>query len=146
MSLEEQISKIVNSYGAEFYDAEIVKENDNTIYRISIIKDGGVDLDLCAEISNDISPLLDVHPPVGGNYFLEVSSPGIERNLRKAKHFMSAIGERIKLKIVGGQKLKGILKSADEEGIVVTNKDGEHNFSYPQILKAKTYFDWANQK
>ncbi len=146
MSLEEQIAKVVKSHGAEFYDTEILQENDQTIYRVSITKDGGVDLDLCAKISNDLSPLLDVHPPVSGNYFLEVSSPGIERTLKKPHHFRSAIGERVKLKIVGGEKLKGTLESADEEGINIKNRDGLHHFSYPQILKARTYFDWANQK
>ncbi len=142
MNLEEQIEKIVRSHGAEFYDTEIVKENDQTIYRIYITQEGGVDLDTCAEISNDVSPLLDVHPPVSGNYFLEVSSPGIERTLKKPRHFRSAVGERVKLKIAGGEKKRGILQSADEEGIVLKNKEGEHRYNYPQILKARTYFDW----
>ncbi len=146
MPLEDQIARIVASHGAEFYDTETVNENDQTIYRVYITKEGGVDLDTCAEISNDLSPLLDVHPPVSGNYFLEVSSPGIERPLKKPRHFQSAVGERVKLKIAGGEKLKGILESADEEGVVLRNKEGEHRFGYPQILKARTYFDWANQK
>jgi ribosome maturation factor RimP len=146
MSLEESIEKIVRSHGAEFYDTETVHENDQTIYRVYITQEGGVDLDTCAEISNDISPLLDVHPPVSGNYFLEVSSPGIERTLKKPRHFKSAVGERVKLKIAGGEKLKGILESADEKGITLKNKEGKHHFDYPQILKARTYFDWANQK
>jgi ribosome maturation factor RimP len=146
MNLEDQIAKIVRSHGAEFYDTETVNENDQTIYRVYITKEGGVDLDTCAEISNDISPLLDVHPPVSGNYYLEVSSPGIERTLKKPRHFQSALGERLKLKIAGGEKVRGILESADEEGIVLRNKEGEHHYSYSQILKARTYFDWANSK
>ncbi len=145
MHLEEQIEKIVRSHGAEFYDTETVNENDQTIYRVYITKEGGVDLDTCAEISNDLSPLLDVHPPVSGNYFLEVSSPGIERTLKKPRHYQSAVGERVKLKIAGGEKLRGVLESADETGIVVKTKDGQQRFDYPQILKARTYYDWANQ-
>jgi len=146
MNREESIEKIVRSHGAEFYDTETVQENDQTIYRVYITKEGGVDLDTCAEISNDISPLLDVHPPVSGNYFLEVSSPGIERPLKKPRHFQSAVGERVKLKIAGGEKLKGILEAADEKGITLKNKEGEQRIEYPQILKARTYFDWANRK
>jgi len=144
MNLEDQIARIVRSHGAEFYDTETVRENDQTIYRVYITKDGGVDLDTCAEISNDLSPVLDVHPPVSGNYYLEVSSPGIERSLKKPRHFQNAVGERLKLKVAGGDKLRGVLESADEEGIVLKNRDGEHRFEYPQILKARTYFDWSD--
>ncbi|WP_457606426.1 ribosome maturation factor RimP [Nitratifractor sp.] len=145
-TLEEQIARIVESHGANFYDTETVTENDQTIYRVYITKEGGVDLDTCAEISNDISPLLDVHPPVSGNYYLEVSSPGIERTLRKPSHFQNAVGERVKLKISGGGKVKGVLKEADESGMTLENKEGETRYEYSQINKARTYFDWANQK
>ncbi len=144
MNLEDQIAKIVRSHGADFYDSETVKENDQTIYRIYITKEDGVDLDTCARISNDISPLLDLHPPVEGNYFLEVSSPGVERTLKKPKHFQNALGERVKLKMVGGKKLRGVLESADDEGITLRSKEGEERYDYSQILKARTYFDWSN--
>ncbi len=146
MNLEERIAKIVRSHGAEFYDTETVTENDQTIYRVYITKEGGVDLDTCAEISNDISPLLDVHPPVSGNYYLEVSSPGIERTLRKPAHFQSAVGERVKLKIAGGEKTRGVIDSADENGVTIRNKEGESTYRYPEILKARTYYDWSKQK
>ncbi len=145
MNLEEQIARIVRSHGAEFYDTETVKENDQTIYRVYITKEGGVDLDTCAEISNDLSPLLDVHPPVSGNYYLEVSSPGIERTLKKPQHFQNAVGERVKLKISGGDKVKGIVQSADEEGVTLKTKEGEERYDYGKINKARTYYDWANQ-
>ena len=144
MNLEDQIAKIIRSHGAEFYDSETLKENDQTIYRIYITKEDGVDLDTCAQISNDISPLLDLYPPVKGNYFLEVSSPGVERTLKKPKHFQSALGERVKLKIVGGKKLRGVLESADDDGITLRSKEGEERYDYSQILKARTYFDWSN--
>ncbi len=145
MNLEEQIARIVRSHGAEFYDTETVKENDQTIYRVYITKEGGVDLDTCAEISNDLSPLLDVHPPVSGNYYLEVSSPGIERSLKKPQHFQSAVGERVKLKISGGSKVKGVVQSADEESVTLKTKEGEERYDYGEINKARTYFDWANE-
>jgi ribosome maturation factor RimP len=144
--VESKIEKIVNSYGASLYDIESVKENDHNIYRVYITKDGGVDLDLCAEISNDISPLLDLNPPINGEYFLEVSSPGIERKLTKPKHFKSAINERVKLKIKGEGKIKGVIKSANDEGVTILVKGEENFFDYSQIDRAKTYFDWANQK
>ena len=77
-------------------------------------------------------------------YRLEISSPGIERKLTKLVHFKNALGEKVKLKIMGGDKLKGVLKSADNNNIVVETKQGEESFSYDQLSTAKTYYDWNN--
>lgn len=142
MNLETQIAKIVEANGADLYDIEIVTEFDETIFRVLVTKAGGVDLDLCADISHELSPFLDVHPPMSQRYRLEVSSPGIERKLTKPVHFKNAIGEKVKLKIAGGEKLKGTIKSADNEGIVVETTQGEERFAYGDIRTAKTYFDW----
>jgi ribosome maturation factor RimP len=128
--------------GAALYDTEVVTEFDETIFRVLVTKVGGVSLDLCATISHELSPFLDVHPPMSERYRLEISSPGIERKLVKPVHFKNAIGEKVKLKITGGDKLKGVLKSADNDGIVVETKQGEESFSYSQLGTAKTYFDW----
>jgi len=125
MNLEEQIGKIVEANGAKLYDIETTTEFDETIYRVSITGEGGVSLDLCADISSELSPFLDVNPPMHGQYRLEVSSPGIERKLTKPKHFQQSVGAKIKVKVLGGDKLKGTLKSADEEGVVIETKEGE---------------------
>ena len=139
---EDQIAKIVEANGASLYGIETVTEFDETIYRVLITKAGGVTLDQCADISNELSPFLDVHPPVSGKYRLEVSSPGIERKLTKPVHFKNAIGEKVKVKILGGEKLKGELKSADDEGITVTTKQGDESYPYDQLGTVKTYFEW----
>jgi len=142
MNLDSEIAKIVKANGAIFYDTEIVTEANETIFRVYVTKEGGVSLDICADISYDLSPFLDVRPPIGGRYRLEVSSPGIERKLRKPVHFQSAIGERVKLKVPHEDRLRGILKSADNSGITIETKHGEESYSYSEIAKAKTYFDW----
>ena len=142
MNLETQIAKIIEANGAALYDTEIVTEFDETIYRVLITKTGGVNLDLCATISHELSPFLDVHPPMSQAYRLEISSPGIERKLTKPVHFQNAIGEKVKLKIVGGDKLKGTLISADNDGIVVETNQGEEKFPYSELNTCKTYFDW----
>jgi len=142
MNLEEQIGKIVEANGAKLYDIETVTEFDETIFRVSITKEGGVSLDLCAEISNELSPFLDVNPPMHGQYRLEVSSPGIERKLNKPKHFQQSVGEKVKLKVLGGDKLKGVLKDADEKGIVVETKEGDKAFAYNELGTVKTYFEF----
>ena len=147
MKLEEEIARIVSSHGAEFYDTETVSENGQTIYRVYITHEGGVSLDLCAEISREISPFLDIHPPCSGQYNLEVSSPGIERLLRKAAHFKSAVGELAELKVHGVGKIQGTVVSADDEGVVLQNGNNEEvRYCYTEIKKAKTVFDWSLQQ
>jgi ribosome maturation factor RimP len=142
MNLDTQIGKIIEANGAALYDTEVVTEFDETIYRVLITKVGGISLDLCATISHELSPFLDVHPPMNGQYRLEVSSPGIERKLTKPVHFKNAIGEKVKLKLAGGDKLKGLLKSADDNGIIIETKQGEESYGYGELNTSKTYFDW----
>jgi len=142
MNLDTQIAKIIEANGASLYDTEVVTEFDETIYRVLITKVGGVNLDLCADISHELSPFLDVHPPMNAQYRLEVSSPGIERKLTKSVHFENAIGEKVKVKLGGGEKLKGVLKSADDKSIVIETKQGDESFSYGELNTCKTYFDW----
>ena len=142
MNLEVQIAKIIEANGAALYDTEVVTEFDETIYRVLVTKVGGVNLDLCATISHELSPFLDVHPPMSQAYRLEISSPGIERKLVKPVHFKNAIGEKVKLKLGTGDKVKGTLTSADNDGIVVETKQGEEGFTYNELNTCKTYFDW----
>ena len=142
MNLDTQIAKIIEANGAALYDTEVVIEFDETIFRVLVTKVGGVTLDLCANISHELSPFLDVHPPMNGQYRLEVSSPGIERKLIKPVHYKNAIGEKVKVKIPGEERIKGVLKSADSNGFVVETKHGDETLTYSQVGTAKTYFDW----
>ena len=146
VSLDEQIAKIVKANGANFYGTETIQEDGNTIFRVYITKPEGVTLDLCADISRELSPFLDVNPPMHGAYFLEVSSPGIERKLQTPQHFMAAIGERVKFKVNGGDKEKGKITSADESGFTIEKKGEDVRFDYNNISKAKTYFEWNKSK
>ena len=144
MSIESEIKKIVESCGAKLYDIETVTERGKTIYRVIITSPQGVDLQQCAEISNLISPILDVNPPVSGEYNLEVSSPGIERKLTKPVHFENSIGELVKIKHTELGKLKGKIVSCDSESVTI--KDGsskeEKKLAFGDILQAKTYYTW----
>jgi ribosome maturation factor RimP len=146
MSLNESIAKIVKANGADFYGTETVQEDGNTIFRVYITKEEGVKLDLCADISHELSVYFDVNPPMHGGYYLEVSSPGIERKLEEPRHFISAVGERVKFKIHGGDKEKGEITSADEAGFTIAKKGEDVRFDYCNISKAKTYFEWNKSK
>ena len=142
MQLENEIKKIVESCGAKLYDIETVTERGKTIYRVTITAPEGVDLDRCAQISNLISPLLDVHPPVSGDYNLEVSSPGVERKLKKPSHFQNSIGERVRLTTLDGQTIEGELKAADDGSVTLATKHGDETVRLDEIASAKTTFEW----
>ncbi|MDR2100347.1 MAG: ribosome maturation factor RimP [Campylobacteraceae bacterium] len=134
----ESIEKIIYERNAKLYDFESVMENGHKIFRVYITCDGGVTLEKCEEISKIISPVFDLNPPVSGKYFLEVSSPGIERALKSPKHFKASIGEKVKIKLHSGESLQGVITGADDEGVEI---DGEF-VKYSDIGKAKTYFEW----
>ena len=137
MNLKEVIKNIVEDNGCELYDIEQTTEGDNKFYRVYITKPGGVTLNDCAAINNLLSPIFDIEEPIEGKYFLEVSSPGIERNLTKKEHFQKSIGESVKVNTTEG-KVKGTLSYADDEKIKV----GDKEIPYENIKKAKTYVDW----
>ncbi len=142
MSVEEEVKKVVESHGAKLYDSEVVNEDGRTIYRVYILKEGGVDLDLCADISRDLSPMLDVYPPVSGQYYLEVSSPGVERTLKKPEHFINSVGSDVRLKLSSGDVVKGRLLGFEDGKAVLETSAGEEEFPLAQIRKARTYFEW----
>ena len=140
---------MIQSVDLELYDTVIVNENDETIYRISVIspvmKDGkreGVSLDACVELTHLISPLLDVTPPVSGDYRLEVGTAGIERKLVNMHHFKKSTGERVSLVYSGKEKIRGILTKVEGSLIFVTTDERTTAIEFNDISKAKTYFEW----
>ncbi|WP_201352577.1 ribosome maturation factor RimP [Hydrogenimonas urashimensis] len=142
MNVRDEVKKVVEAHGAKLYDTEIVNEDGHTVYRVYILKEGGVDLDLCADISRDLSPLLDVYPPVSGQYYLEVSSPGVERTLTKPEHFEKSIGENVYLKLSSGDKVKGKLLGLDDGEVILETEHGKERFALSEIRKARTYYEW----
>ncbi|WP_024789846.1 ribosome maturation factor RimP [Lebetimonas sp. JH292] len=141
-NLKEIIEKTVKNYGCDLYDVEITEEGGHKYFRIYITKPGGVNLNDCEAINNMLSPIFDVEEPIKERYFLEVSSPGLERKLTKKEHFEKSIGERVKVKTAEGKKIKGILKSFDGDVAEI----GDEKVKFEDIKKAKTYVDWNNYK
>lgn len=148
MSLESDINSLVSSVDLELYDTVVVSENEETIFRVSVISnevvDGkrtGVSLDSCVELTHLISPLLDVTPPVSGEYRLEVGSPGIERKLTTLNHFKKSVGEKVALN-VAKEKIKGVLVKVEGSKIFVETEDETVELEFNDISKAKTYFEW----
>jgi len=137
--LKNIIKNIVEDNGCELYDIEETMEGDNKFFRIYITKPGGVNLNDCTAINNLISPIFDVEEPIKERYFLEVSSPGVERKLTKEEHFEKSIGENVKVTTTDGKKIKGQLKSFID-GVA---EIGKEKVNFNEIKKAKTYVDWS---
>lgn len=149
MSLEKDIESFVRSVGLELYDISVVKDGDDTIYRVSVLsseiengKRKGVSLDECVNLTHLISPLLDVTPPLSGDYRLEVGSPGIERKITSLKQFEMSVGEKVALNLKTKDKIRGTLLRVEDSKIILSVEDEELSFDFPQISKAKTYFEW----
>lgn len=136
--LESQITKIVENNGYSLYDVEILRENDLFIFRISITSKDGINHEDCQKINDLISPLLDVYDPIDGEYFLEISSPGLERVLKKPNHFKLSIGDKIEIKLLDKTKIIGILCNSDDEGFYLDST----YYKYSDIKKAKSVFEW----
>ena len=106
--VEELTKPIVTELDLELVEVEYVKEGKNWFLRVYIDKDTGVDIEECGLVSEKLSEKLDELDPIPHNYFLEVSSPGVERPLKKAKDFEKAIGKQILVKTyepIDGEKV-----------------------------------------
>jgi ribosome maturation factor RimP len=112
---------------------------------IYIDKEGGVDIDTCVRVSEIISPLLDTTDLFRNRYYLEVSSPGIERRIRKKRDFERFKGSEVKVETVvpvdGRKNFKGTIGEVGEESFVLEAEDGSHNIRYEQIKKANLVVD-----
>ena len=118
-----------------------------TLVRIFVDSDEGVDLDTVAEVSEEISRGLDLHDPISGRYTLEVSSPGLERNLRRPEHFALSRGRKIALKtkekLVGESHLvEGVIVEADDKCVRLDGPEGPVEVPYESIKSARTLFEW----
>lgn len=134
----------VEAHGAEVYDLEL----NGGVLKVTVEREGGIDLELIGSLTRTISRLLDEHDPIPSSFTLEVSSPGLERNLRTPAHFTGAVGEKVALKtrpdVDGDRRITGILVDADSDGVSVEDADGAtRRLAYGDIDRARTVFDWG---
>ena len=148
-SIEERVETLVKptieSIGYDLYDVEYAKEGKNYFLRIFIDKDGGIDLEDCEKVNDGIMDLLDEADYIKEQYFLEISSPGIERNLRKDEHFISNISKEIEVhlyrQVEGKKEIKGILKEYNEKYLIID----EIKVEKENIALAKTIYNWEEK-
>ncbi|GBL03205.1 ribosome maturation factor RimP [Glaciecola sp. KUL10] len=126
--LTEMLVSPVEALGFELVGVEFVRAGKHSILRVYIDKETGIDVDDCADVSHQVSAVLDVEDPITTEYNLEVSSPGMDRPLFKAAHYESIVGETVSVKlrmpIDGRRNFKGTLLSC-ESGIISVKVDND---------------------
>ena len=133
------IKDAVEQQGVELWDVRFLKEGASWYLRVFIDKADGVNIDDCTNVSHAIDPIIDEADPIDVSYYLEVCSPGIERELTRKEHFSKVIGKKIKLKLYkareGKKEFIGILKSANDS-IELETEEGSLEFSLKEISKS----------
>ena len=150
-TVTELLEPVLATLGVELFDVEWA----GSTLRIIIDADEGVTTDQLTKVNRMASPILDQHDPIPGRYTLEVSSPGVERNLTRLDHFNKAIGEQVVVKLNPGtdpRRVKGTLLEADAARLVidVVEVDGNplkaierHELQQADVAKARTVFEWG---
>lgn len=122
-TIDQLVRPIAEELNYEIYHIEYVKENGDYYLRIYIDKDGGIALSDCEALSRRVSDVMDEKDPIKDAYFLEVSSPGLNRGLFTDEHFKKQIGKEIMVRFTkslnGRKNLKGILKEVSDDSVVV---------------------------
>ncbi len=141
--VENLIKEKIETIGYELYDIEYVKEGKDHFLRVYIDTHKGISLEDCEKVSNEINEPLDKANIIADQYFLEVSSPGIERILRKDKHLKDNIGKEVEVKLFKkdeeGKKIyTGELKEFNKEKIKVEEKE----ILRKDIAQIKTVYNW----
>ena len=141
-----ELTPVVDALGLELVDVEL----SGATVRVTVDRDGGVDLDALADANRAVSRALDRLDPISVRYTLEVSSPGLERRLRRPEHFVHAVGELVSVRLLPGtsdvRRLHGRLVDADERGVQIEGLEvpgGTARLDYDTIERARTVFEWG---
>jgi ribosome maturation factor RimP len=131
---------LVTHEGLEMVDVEFRRENRGPVLRLFLDREGGVSLDDLTRVSRQLGDVLDAHDAVPGAYTLEVSSPGINRRLRRPDHFRRYIGKKVRVRTVAPlderRVFVGVLQTVEPDGIVVGLADGNHVIRFEEIAQA----------
>ena len=133
-TIEELVQPIIDSNNFELVDVEYVKEAGEYYLRIFVDKEGGISLNECEVVSRALSEILDIKDPIKDNYYLEVSSPGLDRPLKKDKDFVRYQGRDVEIKLYkplnGSKQFEGELVGLTEDKnikVVIDDEEVEFN-------------------
>jgi ribosome maturation factor RimP len=139
---------VVRRRSLSLWDVEMGGSKGSRIVRVYVDGDDGVDLDTVAEVSEEISRGLDLRDPIEGRYTLEVSSPGLERSLKRPEHYARSVGKQVivktKSRMVGdSHRVDGTILDARDESVTLrTDQQEEVDVPYEEVKSARTVFEW----
>jgi ribosome maturation factor RimP len=140
----------VEALGFELVTVELLSKGREPLLRVYIDSPSGVTVDDCADVSNQVSGILDVEDPISGHYTLEVSSPGLDRPLVKREHFERVTGERIKVRLVRAlenrRNFAGRLVAVSGEDIVMDVDGEQFTLALDNIERARLVPEFAERR
>ena len=147
-AVKELITPVAEEMGLYLWDVEFVKEGAEKHLRITIDNEEGITIEDCEKFHRAIDPILDEADPISESYILEVSSPGIERELKCEEHIYACEGWDVEVKLYaprnGAKMFRGVLVGYDDDGCIVIESDGAQvTFKPEEIAKISTYFDFG---
>ena len=147
--VKELIAPVAEEMNLYIWDVEFVKEGADKYLRITIDNEEGITIVDCENFHRAIDPILDEADPISESYILEVSSPGIERELKTAAHIDACEGWDVEVKLYapknGTKAFRGVLCGYDDEGNIVIEAGEERiAFKPEEVAKISTYFDFSN--
>ena len=145
--VETMVRPVVEAAGLELVEVAFRREQGRKVLRVTIDREGGLDLDRISEVSERISRRLDLQGFEPGRYVLEVSSPGVERPLRTPEDFSRRLGQRVKVRtahpVEGARNHVGVILAAGPDRIRIATDVGERELSWHDITSARTVFEWG---
>jgi len=131
---------LVTEEGMEIVDVEFRRESCGMVLRLYLDREGGVNLDDLARVSRQLGDLLDVHNTVPGAYTLELSSPGVNRRLRRPDHFGRYVGQKVRLRAIvgleGRRSFYGVLEEVQPNGVRIADQAGSYFIRFSDIAQA----------
>ena len=145
-TVREAILPTVTELGYDIWDITYSKVGADYHLEITIDSENGINIEDCEKVHRAIDPILDEIDPIEGFYYLDVSSPGVERELRTAEHISHSIGSKGEAKLFaprnGRRLIKGILSAFEDGNIIITEESGEISLTQSDISKLTTvYFE-----
>ena len=145
--VSELVSPVADEMGIIIWDVEFVKEGSKKILRITIDSEEGIDINTCETFHRTIDPMLDEADPIDEAYYLECTSPGLEKEIKTYEHIEMCVGEKVELKLYApknnSKSFTGKLLGLSEEGKIVIEFNGENvEFEKNEVAKMHTVFDF----
>ena len=148
--VEALVTKPIENLGYQLYDVQYAKEGKDYFLRIFIEKPNGqISLEDCERVNNEIEEMLDTADYIKEQYFLEVSSIGVEKIIRKEKHLNDNVDEYITVNLFkpvnNSKEFIGILKKYDNDNIYIDVNDEIIELERKNISLIKKFYDWDNE-